>query len=85
MHHDYITHQSDIYGLASMGTDAIAYMREITAGEIAKKFPGVPDMDANTLCWALFAADGTPLMLASDIHELENSAFYNNLTAVRPN
>ncbi len=85
MNHDHIAHQSDAYGLAAMGSDAVAYMKQVKASEFAETFSAVPDINLDASYWVLFAADGTPLMLASEMHELESSAFYNDLIAIRPN
>ncbi|MBO6813793.1 MAG: DUF1150 family protein [Rhizobiaceae bacterium] len=71
--------------LANMGSDAIAYMRQITAEEIAEAFPGTPELEPGHLYWALFAADGSPLVLADSQSDVSSSAFYNDLEAVLPN
>ena len=71
--------------LAQMGADAVAYMREISSSDIEAKFPGVDGIEEDGVYWALFAADGTPLMIASEQDHLMESAFYNDLKAVLPN
>jgi len=85
MFHDKTINADPSYELEQMGTNAIAYMREISIGEVIENFPDASDIPANTICWAMFAADGTPLMLANAQEELVNSAFYNDLNAVLPN
>ena len=77
--------REETFKLAALGSDLITYMREISSDEIILHFPEVEDDQIENACWALFAADGTPLMLANDPSALENSAFYNNLIALRPN
>lgn len=71
--------------LATMGADAIAYMREMTAEEIISAFPDTPELEMGTRYWALFGADGTPLVLAHNQSEISSQAFYNDLDAVLPN
>ncbi len=71
--------------LAQMGSDVIAYMREMTVEEIKASFPETPDLEQGQTYWALFGADGAPLMLASERVDIASSAFYNNLKPVLPN
>ncbi len=82
MFHD---HKSDIYNvedLAQMGSDVIAYMREMTSEEISEAFPKTPELEENQTYWALFSADGAPLMLATERADITSSAFHNNLKTV---
>jgi len=71
--------------LAKVGTDAVAYMREMTFEEVMNAFPQTPELEQGETYWALFSADGAPLMLASDRVDVASSAFYSNLKAVLPN
>ena len=71
--------------LAKIGTDAVAYMREMTVEEIMNAFPQTLELEQGETYWALFGADGAPLMLASDRIDVASSAFYSNLKAVLPN
>ena len=71
--------------LAVLGADAIAYMRQISGEDIMEAFPGSVEVQAEDTYWALFAANGAPLMVANDANELVNSAFYNDLQAILPN
>ena len=71
--------------LAKVGTDAVAYMREMTVEEVMNAFPQTPELEQGETYWALFGADGAPLMLASDRIDVASSAFYSNLKAVLPN
>lgn len=85
MYHDVEFNTQEIESLAQMGTDAIAYMREMTTDEIMATFPETPELENNQTYWALFGADGAPLMLASERVDIASSAFYNNLKAIMPN
>jgi len=69
---------------ADLGTDVVAYMREITGTEILDTFPGKVELDEERNYWALFAANGSPLMVAEKAGDVINGAFYNDLRAVLP-
>ena len=49
--------------LAHLGEGSVAYLREIGSEELKGKFPGLPDIAPNTKLWALFAANGQPILL----------------------
>lgn len=85
MFHDSELNNQNSETLAQMGSDAVAYMREMTTEEIKTAFPETPELKANKTYWALFGADGAPLVLASERVDVASSAFYNNLKAVLPN
>jgi len=68
--------------LAHIGEGAIAYMREMDAAELKVKFPGVPDMAPGTKLWALFAANGQPILLADARDAALAGAFQNDLEPV---
>jgi len=85
MFHDSELNNQNVETLAQMGSDAVAYMREMTTVEIKTAFPETPELEENQTYWALFGADGAPLMLASERVDVASSAFYNNLKAVLPN
>ncbi|MCT7376203.1 DUF1150 family protein [Chelativorans salis] len=68
--------------LAHIGEGAIAYMREMDAEDLKGKFPGVPDMAPGTKLWALFAADGKPILLADARDAALAGAFENDLQPV---
>jgi len=71
--------------LAELGNDVVAYMREISSDEIKDKFPGTDGLQSGQTYWALFAADGTPLVLADDQQGVSNEAFLSDLKAILPN
>ncbi len=84
MFHDTELNKHSVEALAQMGSDAVAYMREMTVEEITSAFPDTPELENNQTYWALFGADGAPLMLASERVDVASSAFYNNLKAIMP-
>lgn len=68
--------------LAHMGEGALAYMREMTAEDLQGKFPGMPDLRPGTRLWALFAANGQPILLADARDAVLAGAFQNDLETV---
>ena len=85
MFQDHAGNLKEMQEFAALGSDAIAYMREISTEEIKSAFPNTPELEEGHLYWALFAADGSPLVLADSREEITSSAFYNDLSAVLPN
>ena len=65
--------------LAEIGSGQIAYLREISGKEITDAFPGAIEIEPDARVWALFAADGTPIVLADDQGGALGSAFENDL------
>lgn len=65
--------------LAAMGSGHIAYMRQLSGKEINQAFPGKLGIDPDILVWALFAADGTPIVVAGDAGAALQGAFQNDL------
>lgn len=68
--------------LAHIGEGALAYMREIDSDELKSRFPGMPDIASGLRLWALFAADGRPILLADQREAAIAGAFQNDLTPV---
>ncbi|MCR4267347.1 DUF1150 family protein [Nitratireductor sp. ZSWI3] len=68
--------------LAHIGEGAVAYMREMTAEDLQGKFPGMPDLTPGTRLWALFAANGQPILLADARDAALAGAFQNDLQTV---
>jgi len=81
-HTDAILKQEEF---AALGTDAVAYVRKITTEEVLEAFPNITELEEGRNYWALFAANGDPLVLADKETDIMSSAFYNDLSAVLPN
>ena len=68
--------------LADMGNGEVGYIRKIRSEEVLEKVPQAPELDPGLDLWALFGADGTPILLSDD----RSSAFYkaaeNDLSTV---
>ena len=58
--------------LASIGTGEVAYIRKMDWSEVSRCFPEAPDIDPDVDLWALFGADGTPILLTDN----RSSTFY---------
>jgi len=52
--------------LASMGTGEVGYIRMMTSDEVNERFPQGPKLGPGLELWALFGADGTPILLSDD-------------------
>jgi hypothetical protein len=68
--------------LAALGEGAIAYVREMDVEDLRGKFPGMPDMEPGTKLWALFGANGQPILLADGPEAALAGAFQNDLKPV---
>ena len=58
--------------LAHLGAGEIGYIRKMRSEEVSRCFPEAPDVDASLDLWALFGADGTPILLTDN----RSSTFY---------
>lgn len=52
--------------LAHLGAGEVGYIRKIRSEEVSRCFPEAPEMDPNLDLWALFGADGTPILLTDN-------------------
>ena len=66
--------------LAHIGEGIVAYVRETTSEELKGKFPGLPEIAAGNRSWALFAANGQPILLSDATGQLPERS--NDLTPV---
>jgi len=51
---------------AHLGAGNFCYIRKMRSDEVARVFPEAPDMDPDVDLWALFGADGTPILLTDN-------------------
>ncbi len=68
--------------LAHLGEGTVAYLREIDSTELKGKFPGLPEIEPGTRLWAVFAADGRPILLTDARETAFAGAIQNDLTPV---
>ena len=52
--------------LAHLGSGEVAYIRKMRTEEVSRCFPEAPDIDPSVDLWALFGADGTPILLTDN-------------------
>ncbi|GHC66570.1 DUF1150 family protein [Limoniibacter endophyticus] len=68
--------------LAHLGEGSLAYLREIDSGDLKGKFPGIVDIQPGIRLWALFAANGQPILLSDVREKAIAQALQNDLTPV---
>lgn len=68
--------------LAHLGEGSLAYLRQIDSTDLANRFPGMPHVAPGTKLWAVFAADGRPIMLTDARDAALAGALQNDLTPV---
>lgn len=71
--------------LAHLGEGAVAYLREIDSDDLKSRFPGMPEIESGLKLWALFAADGRPILLTDARDSAIAGAFQNDLMPVSIN
>jgi hypothetical protein len=52
--------------LAHLGAGEVGYIRKMKSDEVVRCFPEAPEIDPTLDLWALFAADGTPILLTDN-------------------
>jgi hypothetical protein len=52
--------------LEHLGTGEVGYIRKMKSDEVSRCFPEAPDIDPSLDLWALFGADGTPILLTDN-------------------
>ena len=67
---------------ADLGGGKIAYIRAMNGAEAKGMFPGLPEIAPGTRLWALFAADGRPILLSDARERALAGAFENDLIPV---
>jgi hypothetical protein len=68
--------------LALLGEGSVAYLKEIDSEELRGKFPGMPEIEPGTRLWAVFAANGRPIMLTDARDTALAGVLQNDLTPV---
>lgn len=51
---------------AHLGEGSIAYVRQIKSDELKARFPGLPQIQSGLNLWAVFGANGQPMMVADE-------------------
>jgi hypothetical protein len=68
--------------LAHLGEGTVAYLREMESEDLKGKFPGLPEIQPGLKLWALFAADGRPILLSDERDRALAGALENHLVPV---
>lgn len=66
--------------LAHLGEGTVAYLRKVSSDELRGRFPGLPEIAPGLELWALFAANGQPILLSDERDRAIAGAFENDLT-----
>jgi hypothetical protein len=51
---------------AHLGAGKVGYIRKMRSEDVSKVFPEAPDLNPGLDLWALFGADGTPILLTDN-------------------
>lgn len=68
--------------LAHIGEGQVAYLRKVSSDDLRGRFPGLTDIAPGLELWALFAANGQPILLSDARDRALAGAFENELTPV---
>ncbi|EKF57845.1 hypothetical protein QWE_20158 [Agrobacterium albertimagni AOL15] len=68
--------------LAHLGAGEVGYIRKMKSDEVSRCFPEAPEIDPTLDLWALFAADGTPILLTDNRSSTFFKAAEDDLTTV---
>jgi hypothetical protein len=51
---------------AHLGAGKLGYIRKMRSEDVSRVFPEAPDLNPGLDLWALFGADGTPILLTDN-------------------
>lgn len=68
--------------LAHLGEGAVAYIRKIRSDELKARYPGMGEIAPGLELWALFSANGMPILLTDERDSAVAGAFQNDLQTV---
>ncbi len=78
--HDFLPFEDNEF--ANLGLEQVGYIRRISGREIADRFPGNAELPQAIQLWALFGADGQPIVVSDHIDGAQSSAFDQDLEMV---
>ncbi len=67
---------------AHLGEGHVAYVRKMRTDDLIDRYPGLPEIDRGLELWALFGADGQPILLTGERAAALAGAMENELTPV---
>jgi hypothetical protein len=68
--------------LAQIGGGKLAYVKHMTSEEVSALYPQAPELEPGLNLFALFGADGTPILLADSEEAAIASAWQQELVTV---
>ena len=67
---------------AHLGEGSVAYLRKVSSEELLGRFPNLGEIAPGMVLWALFAANGQPILLSDQRDRAVAGAFENDLVPV---
>ena len=68
--------------LAHLGEGSVAYVRKVSSDDLRGRFPGLSEITPGLELWALFGANGEPILLSDARDRALASAMENDLVTV---
>ena len=68
--------------LAHIGEGSVAYLKKMSSDDLRGRFPGLADIAPGMELWALFAANGQPILLSDARDRALAGAMENDLVTV---
>jgi len=68
--------------LAHLGEGSVAYLRKVSSDDLRGRFPGLSEIAPGLELWALFGADGQPILLSDARDRALAGAMENDLVTV---
>ncbi len=68
--------------LAHLGEGQVAYLRKVSSDDLRGRFPGLTNITPGLEVWALFAANGQPILLSDERDRALAGALENELVPV---
>ena len=65
-----------------LGEGHVSYVRPLTAGDLAARFPGLPAVAEETPLWGLFSANGSPIVVSDERQSVVEAAASQELMTV---
>ncbi|OJU51042.1 MAG: hypothetical protein BGO03_01495 [Mesorhizobium sp. 61-13] len=67
---------------AHLGEGSVAYLRKVSSDDLRGRFPGLDEIAPGLELWALFSANGQPILLSDARDRALAGAMENDLTTV---
>lgn len=68
--------------LAHLGQGSVAYLRKVSSDDLRQRFPGMDEINPGMELWALFSANGQPILLSDARDRALAGAMENDLMTV---